>query len=376
MRLEKAGNILMCFVIATALFILVLYATGVGVMQVFADESAEMQGTYEAEQNPKSVGQAEEGQLQQTDVPQKSPAGDEVLSQGNTQLQEDADYEDEKAYDLSNFVDLSPRYWARKNIEYVCCKGLMKGVYHDRFKPQGTFSRGMAVTVLYRMAGSPAVDTASAIELRSEPVYSSPAKNDKPDVDATVAGFVDVNPFWYYTEPIVWAQKEGIIYSGKTDKFAPESPISRAELASLLYYFARYSGYDVESASNGDVLKNFKDAASIADWSVRPLSYLVSTGILSGDDWGRINSSGKATRAEVAAILQRFVKNAPLYATPRASGDTDPGIDPEGTDPAAADSEADPGEDPAALNPAADPGTDLAATDGGDHKNSQNVTLL
>ncbi|MCR5482005.1 MAG: S-layer homology domain-containing protein [Clostridia bacterium] len=350
MKFENAGNALLRLVITAGISSLMLIFAGMGFSQVYAEESA---GTAAAQnvtqgvattqkstqsavtdrnytQNDAQTGAQTGEQTDAASETQKAAAeadagtGADAKTDANAEDKADADSEGDagakagsgaEKFDLSCFVDLSPNYWARENIAYVCGKGLMKGAYFDRFMPKKTFSRGMAVTVLYRMAGSPPVDTAAAIELRSEPVYSSPAKNDKPDVDATVAGFTDVNPFWYYTEPVIWAQNAGIIYSDKTDRFSSERPISRAELASLLYYFARHSGYDVEAATNNGVLRIFADADSIADWSVRPLSYMVSVGILAGDNKGCINPSGSATRAEVAAMLHRFAENAPSYTT-------------------------------------------------------------
>lgn len=178
-----------------------------------------------------------------------------------------------------DFLDVSRTDWFYYDVRYVCENGLMNGTSRNRFSPYGTATRGMLVTILYRMENEPRC-------------FGS-------------AAFSDVKPGAYYEKAVVWASQNNIV-SGYTDgTFRPDAPVTREQLASILYRYTRYRGQDV-SAAGTTSLTGYGDAQAVSNYALPAMRWACGTGILQGAN-GKLNPSGLATRAQLAAMLHRYL---------------------------------------------------------------------
>lgn len=170
------------------------------------------------------------------------------------------------------FLDLEG-HWAKSYAVRAVELGLFNGLSNTRFGPDEPMSRAMLVTVLHRMAGKPAAGNAA---------------------------FTDVAAGSYYAGAMAWAAANGIV-QGSDGKFRPNDPVTRQELAAILY---RYDGLQAASAANA--LKGFSDAASVAAWAREAMAWAVTKGLITGSA-GKLLPTGVSTRAQVAAILVRYL---------------------------------------------------------------------
>lgn len=175
------------------------------------------------------------------------------------------------------FTDVKEGDWYYESVAYVYQQGLMTGTSDTAFSPNLTTTRGMIVTILYRMEGSP-----------EAPGW---------------APFADVSQGKYYADPVAWAAWNGIVNGKSSTSFAPEEPITREQLAAILYRYAQFKGYDV--SAQGD-LSQFTDQAMIRAYALDAMSWANAEGLITGKGKGVLDPRGPATRAQVAAILQRF----------------------------------------------------------------------
>lgn len=179
---------------------------------------------------------------------------------------------------VNKFTDVNKNAWYYKAVRYVVQTGLFSGVSNTSFVPDGTMTRAMMVTVLWRLAGRPTT------------VAYNP--------------FQDVAPGMYYTEAVVWAYHQGIA-AGMTKKtFEPDLDITREQMATFLY---RYSGA-IQLSLNS--LHEFNDRESISQYAILPMAWAVSKGLIKGMPGNLLEPAGTATRAQVATILQRYVQNS------------------------------------------------------------------
>ena len=179
----------------------------------------------------------------------------------------------------ADFLDVSRVDWFYYDVRYVCENGLMNGTSRNRFSPYGTATRGMLVTILYRMENEPRC-------------FGS-------------AAFSDVKPGAYYEKAVVWASQNNIV-SGYTDgTFRPDAPVTREQLASILYRYTLYRGQDV-SAGETTSLTGYGDAQAVSSYALPAMRWACGTGILQGAN-GKLNPSGLATRAQLAAMLHRYL---------------------------------------------------------------------
>lgn len=174
------------------------------------------------------------------------------------------------------FTDLIG-HWAENDVMKAVEKGLFQGTSETTFSPNRTLTRGMLVTVLYRMDGSDAVNSPS--------------------------GFPDVASDAYYADAVAWAAQKGIVLGMEDGAFRPNNPITRQQLAAVLY---RYAG---SPAGTGD-LTSFPDGGSVAGYAADAVRWAVGSGIIQGSDTGLLNPSGSATRAQSAVMLLRFMDQA------------------------------------------------------------------
>ena len=180
----------------------------------------------------------------------------------------------------ADFLDVSRVDWFYYDVRYVCENGLMNGTSRNRFSPYGTATRGMLVTILYRMENEPRC-------------FGS-------------AAFSDVKPGAYYEKAVVWASQNNIV-SGYTDgTFRPDAPVTREQLASILYRYTLYRGQDV-SAGETTTLTGYGDAQAVSSYALPAMRWACGTGILQGAN-GKLSPNGLATRAQLAAMLHRYLK--------------------------------------------------------------------
>ena len=181
------------------------------------------------------------------------------------------------AVDVSDlFIDIAPDAWYKDAVQYAYDQGLMTGVSATEFDPEATTTRAMIVSILARLEG---VTTAEA------------------------AGFADVTDEWYATA-VNWAANVGVVNGYEDGTFKPNTAITREQLAAILMNYAAYKGYDVSARAD---LSHYSDADSISSWANDVLLWAVAEGLLTGVTDDTIAPQAHATRAQVAAILQRFL---------------------------------------------------------------------
>ena len=181
------------------------------------------------------------------------------------------------------FTDVSEKDWFYGDVMFVCENGLMLGTSKTLFSPYGMATRGMIATILWRMEGSPAPK----------------GKN----------GFTDVEAGKWYADAVTWTAENGIFAGYGKDKFGPDDPITREQLAAIFYRYADYKGYDLTAKGN---LDTFKDADKITDYAKTAMQWAVSSGLVKGKSGNLLDPQGTATRAEIAAMLHRFIEKYEL----------------------------------------------------------------
>ena len=185
--------------------------------------------------------------------------------------------------DVNPFTDISEKDWFYGDVMFVYENGLMLGTSKTLFSPHGTATRGMMATILWRMEGSPVPK----------------GKNS----------FTDVEAGKWYADAITWTTENGIFAGYGKDKFCPDDPITREQLAAIFYRYADYKGYDL--TVKGD-LDKFKDADKITDYAKTAMQWAVGSGLVKGKSGNLLDPQGTATRAEIAAMLHRFIEKYEL----------------------------------------------------------------
>ena len=181
------------------------------------------------------------------------------------------------------FTDVSEKDWFYGDVMFVYENGLMLGASKALFSAHGTATRGMMATILWRMEGSPAPK----------------GKNS----------FTDVEAGKWYADAITWTAENGIFAGYGKDKFGPDDPITREQLAAIFYRYADYKGYDLTVKGN---LDTFKDADKITDYAKTAMQWAVGSGLMKGKSGNLLDPQGTATRAEIAAMLHRFIEKYEL----------------------------------------------------------------
>ena len=175
------------------------------------------------------------------------------------------------------FPDVDENDWFYDEVVYVYENGLMNGVENNRFAPNTATNRAMLATILYRLAGEPAVS------------------GDLP--------FTDVAAGTWYTDAVLWAAQNGIVNGLGENTFAPMNTLTREQLVTMLYRYAEAEGYDVSAAAD---LSGYPDAGKVQPYAQEAMSWAVAEGIVAGMEDGTLNPAGNATRAQIATILMRF----------------------------------------------------------------------
>lgn len=181
------------------------------------------------------------------------------------------------------FADVNAGDWFYRDVLFSYEKGLMSGMDAAAFAPYANTTRAQIAVIFYRMEGSPAVE----------------GENSFADV---VRGS---GTAWFY-DAVTWAQQNGIMGGYDNSSFAPNDPITREQLAAIFYRYAQYKGYD--TTQGGMAIREFDDYESISDYAMSAMAWAVNTGLVKGDS-NLLYPNGTATRAEIAAMLHRFVEN-------------------------------------------------------------------
>lgn len=177
------------------------------------------------------------------------------------------------------YADLPETAWYHAAVDDCLRRGLMNGVSNTRFDPEATLSRAMLTTVLYRMAGSPAV--------------------------TEMHGFADVDTGSWYEAAVRWARCSGVVNGVDETHFAPDAPITREQMAAMFYRYAAYKGFDTTKRA---ALDGYRDAASISSYAKEPMAWAVARELLNGTSPTTVSPAEGATRAQIAAVLIRFCR--------------------------------------------------------------------
>lgn len=178
------------------------------------------------------------------------------------------------------FADLDPSAWYHDGVHYVLENGIMNGVEEGRFNPSGPASRGMIVTVLWRLEGMPEAESAS---------------------------FGDVPPDAWYAKAVSWAASERIVEGYGAERFGPNDNVSREQLAVILGRYAKHRGAEAPGEENTS-LGVFIDAEHISPWAYEEMQWAVNAGLISGTGGERLSPKGDADRAQTATILMRLCR--------------------------------------------------------------------
>ena len=182
---------------------------------------------------------------------------------------------------VNPFTDVSEKDWFYNDAMFVYKNGLMLGTSKTLFSPHGTVTRGMMATILWRMEGS----------------LAPKGKNS----------FTDVEAGRWYADAITWTTENGIFAGYSKDKFGPDEPITREQLTAIFYRYADYKGYKLTITGN---LDKFEDADKITDYAKMVMQWAVGNGLIKGKSENLLDPQGTATRAEIAAMLHRFIEKA------------------------------------------------------------------
>ena len=178
------------------------------------------------------------------------------------------------------FADVKRGDWFYDAVTDLTNKGYINGVSDNLFAPNQNLSRGMLVTILFRLDGEKAVTSTGA--------------------------FRDVPSGSWYAKAVDWAAANGIVYGYHNGNFGPNDLVTRQQLAAILWRYAKYK--DLNVSTNGAVLPDFPDRGQIADWAAEAITWAYSRGIINGRKGGALDPNGSATRAEAAVMLYRFLQ--------------------------------------------------------------------
>ena len=177
------------------------------------------------------------------------------------------------------FTDVASTDWYYDAVAYAYENDLMNGISSTQFNPNGTTTRGMIATILYRLEGEP---------------------------EAPACDFTDVAAGQYYTDAVAWAAENHLVNGYGDGTFGPNDNITREQMSALLYRYAEFKGYDL--TARGD-LSGYTDASQISDYAVTAMQWATAEGLVNGMGDGTLAPRGNSTRAQIATILMRFLEN-------------------------------------------------------------------
>ena len=179
------------------------------------------------------------------------------------------------------FTDVDTAKWYHLSVDYVLTHKMMNGVSSRAFAPNANLTRGMLVQILYNLEGKP---------------------------KGTAANFSDVQADAWYAEAVGWAASSKVVTGYADGTFRPNAAVTREQAAAILYRYAQSKGIDVSVGENTNIL-SYVDVQQASEYAIPALQWAVGAGVLNGKNGGRLAPTGTATRAEIAAIMQRWCEN-------------------------------------------------------------------
>lgn len=179
------------------------------------------------------------------------------------------------------FTDVDTAKWYHLSVDYVLAHKMMNGVSSRAFAPNANLTRGMLVQILYNLEGKP---------------------------KGTAANFSDVQADAWYAEAVGWAASNKVVTGYADGTFRPNAAVTREQAAAILYRYAKSKGIDVSVGENTNIL-SYVDVQQASEYAIPALQWAVGAGVLNGKNGGRLAPTGTATRAEIAAIMQRWCEN-------------------------------------------------------------------
>lgn len=182
----------------------------------------------------------------------------------------------------SLYNDVEKEAWYKEAIDYVTKKGIMVGISENEFAPEVPVTRGMFVTVIHRIEGTPGASEKSTFE--------------------------DVKRNSWYAEAVDWANENNIVYGYSDKEYGPDDIITREQMAAIIYRYAEYKGIN-SSVENGEKYKVYSDYENISEYAKNAVSWVSEKGLMSGDEGGTFRPTDKATRAETAQMIMNVIEN-------------------------------------------------------------------
>ena len=179
------------------------------------------------------------------------------------------------------FTDVDTAKWYHLSVDYVLTHKMMNGVSSRAFAPNANLTRGMLVQILYNLEGKP---------------------------KGTAANFSDVQADAWYAKAVGWAASNKVVTGYADGTFRPNAAVTREQAAAILYRYAQSKGIDVSVGENTNIL-SYVDVQQASEYAIPALQWAVGAGVLNGKNGGRLAPTGTATRAEIAAIMQRWCEN-------------------------------------------------------------------
>lgn len=206
-------------------------------------------------------------------------SGGHHSSKDESEPKDDADC-GEGVCPAAGLADVDLKAWYHDGIHYCVENGLMEGYSKNLFGTNDNLTRAQVAQILYNLMGKPAVEQKAL--------------------------FADVAVSAWYADAITWASEAGVVKGYGNDKFGPQDPITREQLAAMLYRYSESNGYDVSAAAD---VSTFADAGMISAWALRAVQWACAEGILTGMGNGTLNPTGFATRAQAATMFMRYCQN-------------------------------------------------------------------
>jgi len=198
----------------------------------------------------------------------------------------------------ASFTDVKSSDWFYSSVNYVADKGIMQGTSSTKFEPKTNLSRAMGVTLLYRVAGTPSVSGVSI-------------------------PFIDVKAGKWYTDAVKWAYKNGVVNGKSSTVFGTNDNITRAEFATILNRYSNSKNYTLPVNRDG----TFADAGNIPEWAFMAVWNMYRAEIINGRDDGRFDPNAKISRAEAAAMIERFMKAPKDGSSNNTNTETQPPVE-------------------------------------------------
>lgn len=214
--------------------------------------------------------------------PNSRPSGRGHSGGGQKNTSEAVDSGEQKSGKSCVFKDVKETDWFYDYVQIVYESGLMRGVDENVFEPNEKLTRAMFISVVHRMCDMPKIEEQTA--------------------------FTDINVNAWYAPAVAWGYKNGIISGVSKTEFAPDAYISREQVAAILCRYAKYKGVDVEKIAEDADMSGYLDAKDISDWALEAVRYCVAKKIIRGNEDGYILPQSYSTRAEMAALVSRFIE--------------------------------------------------------------------